>query len=137
MCDKSRRKRIETNYHICMKKEFSKIVWLGFLLWLMGYILGIILFPFVSIEKIGWIIMPIGIVVTLWVLFKKLSNLSMKSYYMTSVVWTMIAIIADYLFLVLLFKPADGYYKLDVYIYYIATFLLPVFFGWYKQTLKK
>lgn len=43
--------------------------------------------------------------------------------------WTLIAIIFDYFFLVKLLKPADGYYKLDVYLYYSLTFILPVVAG--------
>lgn len=53
-----------------MTKQFYKDAfgW-GFVLWLIGYGLGIILFAFVSPDLIGWIIMPIGIIITLWVLF--------------------------------------------------------------------
>jgi hypothetical protein len=36
-----------------------------------------------------------------------------------------------------MFKPADGYYKLDVYLYYILTFALPLIVGWRKSTNKK
>ncbi|HEY1303237.1 MAG TPA: hypothetical protein VGF24_06790 [Vicinamibacterales bacterium] len=35
-----------------------------------------------------------------------------------------------YLFIVKALKPADGYYKLDVYLYYALTFLIPVTVGW-------
>jgi len=45
----------------------------------------------------------------------------------------LIAVIFDYLFLVKMFKPTDGYYKLDVYLYYILTFLLPLIVGWRKK----
>jgi hypothetical protein len=44
----------------------------------------------------------------------------------------------DYLFIVKLFKSAD-YYKPDVYVYYVLTFILPIAVGWYKKSkgLKK
>ena len=34
----------------------------GFVLWLIGYALGVILFAFVPVNFIGWMIMPIGTV---------------------------------------------------------------------------
>jgi len=44
----------------------------GFLLWLAGYILGIVLFMVVSPQMLGWVIMPIGIVLILLVLLKRI-----------------------------------------------------------------
>lgn len=117
-----------------MTKQFLKdaFVW-GIFLWIIGYALGIALFPIVANALIGWIIMPIGIVISLWVLLKKIKRNSFKYYLSIAVVWTLIAIVCDYFLLVKLFKPADGYYKLDVYVYYASTFLLPVFVGWKKH----
>lgn len=114
-----------------MNKKFLKnaLGW-GIGLWLIGYILGIILFPFVSSNVIGWIIMPIGIIITFWVLFKKIKGDSFNYYLYLAIAWVLIAVIFDYLFLVKAFKPTDGYYKLDVYLYYILTFVLPLFAGW-------
>ena len=108
----------------------------GFLLWLIGYILGIILFMIVPPSMVGWIIMPIGIVLTLWVLLRKVKSSSLQYYLLLAVVWTLIAIIFDYFLLVKLFKPADGYYKMDVYLYYILTFILPLIIWFKKKTAK-
>ena len=36
-----------------------------------------------------------------------------------------------------LFKPADGYYKPDVYLYYAITFVLPIVVGWWKLRARK
>ena len=110
-----------------MSKQFLKDAfgW-GIMLWLIGYILGIILFFFVPPNILGWVIMPIGIVITLWVLFKKIREESFQYYLLLGVVWTLIAIIFDYFFLVKVFKPVGGYYKLDVYLYYALTFILPL-----------
>ena len=105
----------------------------GFILWIIGYALGIALFPVVPLSMIGWIIMPIGTVITLWVLFKKVKGVSLKYYLLLALVWTLIAIIFDYFFLVQALKPADGYYKLDVYLYYTLTFILPLFVGFRKK----
>jgi hypothetical protein len=109
----------------------------GFILWLIGYILGIVLFPFVSVSAVGWVIMPVGILITLWVLFTRVKSGSFQYYLILAVVWTLIAILFDYFLLVKLFKPADGYYKLDVYLYYALTFVLPLIVGWRKQGVQK
>lgn len=117
-----------------MTKEFLKngVGW-GIGLWIIGYALGIVLFPFVSPSMIGWVITPIGIALTLLVLFKKIKSTSLKHYFLIAITWTLIAIVFDYLFLVKLFKPTDGYYKLDVYLYYALTFILPLLVGFKKS----
>jgi hypothetical protein len=109
----------------------------GFLLWLFGYVLGIVLFFIVPVSLVGWIIMPVAIIVTLWVLLKKVKGNSLGYYLKVAVIWTLIAVILDYFFLVQVFKPADGYYKLDVYLYYIFTLVLPLVVGWRKTSIQK
>ncbi|MFA6460599.1 MAG: hypothetical protein WCV73_05165 [Patescibacteria group bacterium] len=135
-----------------MKKILKDAVMWGFVLWLIGYGLGIILFFFVPANLLGWVIMPIGILITLWVLLKKVSpvkslqeqgasqfnGVNPWTYYLTlAIVWTIIAVICDYFFLVKLLNPADGYYKLDVYLYYIITLILPLLVGWWKNKGEK
>jgi hypothetical protein len=45
-----------------------------------------------------------------------------------------LAMSLDYVLLGQLFKPEDGYDKLDVYVYYLMTLLSPVGVGrWYLQ----
>ncbi len=109
----------------------------GFLLWLIGYALGIMLFSIIPVSLIGWIISPIGTVILLWVLLKKVNGRSFLYYLILAAFWTLFAIIFDYYFLVEAFKPANGYYKLDVYIYYALTFILPLVVGWRKNIAKK
>jgi hypothetical protein len=104
----------------------------GLTLWLMGYVLGILLFFVLPPARIGWAIMPIGIVLTLWVLVTRVRAATLQSYVVLAVVWTIIAIVFDYLFIVKAFNPADGYYKPDVYLYYALTFMLPLAVGWWK-----
>lgn len=108
----------------------------GFILWLIGYALGIMLFSVVPLSMIGWIIMPIGTVVTLWVLLKKVKGDSLEYYFLMAVVWVLMAVVLDYFFLVKAFRPADGYYKFDVYLYYALTFVLPIVVGWRKTKTK-
>lgn len=120
-------------FTIIMTKQLLKdtLGW-GFILWLIGYGLGIMLYAVVPLSLIGWIVMPVGTLITLWVLWKKIKGKSMSYYLKIAIVWTLIAVAFDYFFLVKAFKPADGYYKLDVYLYYVLTFSLPLAVGWYK-----
>lgn len=117
-----------------MSKQFYKDAfgW-GIVVWLIGYVLGILLFAFVPASMLGWVITPIGIVVTLWILWKKVKGGSLQYYAQLALVWVLIAVIFDYLFIVQAFKPADGYYKLDIYVYYGLTFMLPLIVGWRKR----
>ena len=116
------------------KKYLKDAFGWGLILWFIGYLLGIILFAIVPQSLLGWVIMPIGIFITLWVLIKRVKADSFRYYVLIAVVWTLIAIICDYFFLVKIFKPLDGYYKLDVYLYYALTFILPLLVGWKKTS---
>ena len=109
----------------------SAVVW-GIVLWLIGYILGIVLFPLVPTSMIGWVIMPIGALITLWVVATRIKARSFRQYLRLASIWTLIALVFDYFFLVKLLKPTDGYYKPDVYLYYTLTFALPMLVGWWK-----
>ena len=104
----------------------------GFGLWLFGYILGMVFFPFVPSAWLGWVISPIGTAATLFILWRRVHLQKIPEYAMLAIGWTVIAIICDYLFIVQLLKPADGYYKPDVFVYYGLTFILPLAVGWWK-----
>lgn len=106
----------------------------GLFLWLIGYILSFILFFIVPPSFIGWTIMPVGIVITLWVLFKKIRSEYFKHYLVLAIAWTMIAVVLDYLLVVKALHPVDGYYKPAVYLYYAFTFVLPLLVGWWKKS---
>lgn len=111
----------------------TAVIW-GLILWLFGYVLGIILFKLVPPAKLGWVIMPFGIMFTLWVLAKKIKLARFKEYVIFGIIWAILAVVLDYFLLVRLFKPADGYYKLDVYLYYLLTLTLPILFAkWRKK----
>lgn len=109
----------------------------GFVLWLIGYILGFVFFAFVPQRLLGWVITPIGLLITLWVLFKKIKSKEVRYYCMLSLVWVFIAIVFDYFFLVKVLKPSDGYYKLDVYLYYFLTCTVPIAVGLWKSKITK
>lgn len=85
------------------------------------------------VYMIGWTILPIGTILTIWVLFKRVKSESFQYYMLLGVVWVLIAIVFDYFLLVKVFKPSGGYYKLDVYLYYALTFVLPLVVGWRKS----
>ena len=116
-------------------KIFLNTLYWGFALWLFGYILGMIFFAFVPKEVIGWYILPLGVTFTLWVLLKKIQREEFGCYFGLGLIWTIMAVVLDYFFIVKMLK-AQGYYKLDVYAYYALTFTLPLVVGWYKK-LKK
>jgi hypothetical protein len=112
-----------------------KITLWGLALWLFGYLLGFVFFMLVPTEQLGWYIMPFGIVATCLVLWKWVKLDSLQNGFITAAIWTIIAIVADYFLIVKLLQPPDGYYKLDVYLYYALTFLLPVAFAVFKPKL--
>lgn len=113
-------------------KQFlhSGLKW-GLILWFVGYVLGVVFFMVIPVWLIGWIITPIGVVVTFWVLLKKVPGVSMQDYALIGLTWLIIAVICDYIFLVQVLH-VTGYYKLDVYLYYALTFVLPLLVGWRK-----
>jgi hypothetical protein len=67
----------------------------GLFLWLVGYVLGIALFALAPLVIIGWIIMPIGVAITLWVLVTRIHAESLEYYAVLSVVWTALAVVFD------------------------------------------
>jgi len=117
-----------------MNKQLLKdaLGW-GVVLWVIGYILGFVFFFILPPALMGWAIMPIGVVITIWVLIKKVKSEDFRYYLLLGVFWTAMAVILDYLFIVKALSPAGGYYKLDVYLYYTLTFIIPLVVGWWKQ----
>jgi hypothetical protein len=115
------------------KQFFKDVFGWGFLLWLFGYLLGIILFFAVPKSMIGWMITPLATIVAVWVLIKKIERVSFSYYLLIAIFWTLIAVVLDYFLLIKIFKPEDGYYKPDVYLYYSLTFILPLVIGLWKR----
>ncbi len=115
------------------KKILTDAFGWGFALWLIGYLLGIVLFFVLPPSLLGWVIMPIGIAIALFVSLKKVEPGDIQRYAQIAVAWTAMAIVLDYIFIVKMLNPADGYYKLDVYIYYALTFIIPLAAGIWKN----
>jgi hypothetical protein len=109
----------------------------GVVLWLIGYALGIVLFALVPARFIGWIITPIGTAITVWVAFKKVNGNSLPYFGRVALAWLLIAVVGDYVFIVKAFKPADGYYKADVYLYYVLTLIIPLWAGWIRAVRRQ
>lgn len=105
----------------------------GIVLWVIGYALGILLFAFVPSRLIGWIITPFGTAITLWIAFNKVKGDTLRYFVLVGLVWLLIAVGGDYVFIVKAFKPADGYYKPDVYLYYALTLAIPLVAGWRRD----
>lgn len=119
-----------------MNKQLLKdsLVW-GLVLWLIGYVLSFILFFIVPPLMIGWVIAPIGTVITILVLFKKIKGRNFEYYLKLGIIWLLLAILLDYLFIVKLLNPV-GYYKPAVYLYYGLTLGLPVLVYQIKKNKK-
>jgi hypothetical protein len=119
-----------------MKAWIKDTLWLGTLLWLFGYLMSIVLFfsPYSGI--MGWIITavftPVTIAITWW--WFRGRSLPLTYYAGVGVVWTVIAVVFDYLFIVRLFQAT--YYGPDVFVYYTLTFLIPVGVGLYLNGIK-
>lgn len=112
------------------KHTMKDVLGWGFVLWLIGYVLGMMLFALVPVNLIGWIIMPIGAAIALWIAFRKVKGDTMRYYGLVALGWLLIAVLGDYVFIVKALKPADGYYKPDVYLYYALTLAIPLLAGW-------
>ncbi len=112
------------------REEVIDTLGLGFFLWFIGYIASIGLYFLVPSDVIGWILFvlftPLLIMITL-VRFRK-RFLPLRYYAIVAVTWTGIAIVADFLFIVLLFNP-DNYYHPSVMVYYLEMFLVPLVIG--------
>jgi hypothetical protein len=110
----------------------------GILIWFIGYIASLILFPFVPNNILGWILCiiftPITIIIAYFRFRKR--KLRLFCYFMTGVFWLLIAIIFDYLFIVKLFSAVD-YYKTDVFVYYAVTFFIPLIIGFINTNKTK
>ncbi|MEW6721871.1 MAG: hypothetical protein AB1324_01265 [Candidatus Micrarchaeota archaeon] len=111
--------------------------WMGFLgwglaLWLLGYALGIAFFFLLPPSIFGWAVMLIATPVTVFVALKKIEARSVREYLPVALLWTAMAVILDYIFIVILLGSPD-YYKPDVLVYYALTFLIPIASGFWKS----
>ena len=106
----------------------------GILIWFIGYVASIVLYPFIPSNLLGWILCIIFTPITFLIAYFRFKERKqpMKCYIGVAVFWTVIAVIFDYLFIVRLFHAVD-YYKADVFVYYSVTFLIPIIIGLSKK----
>lgn len=113
-----------------MKLWIKDAVILGILLWVIGYITSLVLFFSPLYGIMGWLLIavftPFTLIVTWW--WFKERVLPLSYYFGVGCAWTVIAIVLDYLFIVLLFQAT--YYGPDVFVYYAVTFFIPVIIGY-------
>ena len=119
-----------------IKEKLLNTFFWGLVLWLVGYIAGFILFFIVPKEYIGWIIMPFTMALTIWVIIKKVKRPELMCYFGLGLVWSIMAAVLDYIFLVKMLKAGTTYYKPDVFLYYTLTFTLPMIVGYWKYRHK-
>jgi hypothetical protein len=99
---------------------------LGTFFWLLGYLASLALYFSPVPYSIGWVLLviftPFTIGVTWW-WFNQRERLPLQYYAGVGIAWTLIAIVLDYLFIVLLFNAAE-YYMPDVLLYYVLMFFI-------------
>ena len=121
-----------------MKQWFKDTAGLGIALWLIGYLASLVLFFTQYAASMGWILTaiftPVTIAITWW-WFRKREHLPLQYYAGVGLAWVLIAVVLDYLFIVLLFQAT--YYEPDVFVYYALTFLIPVGVGLYLNRSRK
>ena len=121
-----------------MKQWIKDTAGPGMVLWLIGYLASLALFfsPYAGI--MGWILLavftPVTVVIAWW-WFRSREPLPLQYYAGVGVAWMLIAVVLDYLFIVLLFQAT--YYGPDVFVYYAVTFFIPVGVGLYLIRTRK
>ena len=111
---------------------------LGTFFWLLGYLASLVLYFSPVPYSIGWVLLVIFTPFTIWVTlwwFSQRERLPLQYYAGVGMAWMLIAIVLDYLFIVLLFNAAE-YYMPDVFLYYGLMFLIPVGVGIYLHRKK-
>ena len=112
------------------KKELLFDIAAGFLLWVVGFALGMLLFTLIPASILGWyllvIIVPLTIIISLY-RFKE-RNESIKYFLFVASVWLLIPIILDFIIIVLTFN-VQNFYDIDLLIYYALTFIIPLSLG--------
>lgn len=119
-----------------MNKQILKdgLLW-GFLVWLFGFAVSMVLFLFIPVALLGWFIFPLWLAFTAWVLLKMVRIEHVRYALRVGALWVVIAVALDYLIIVILFR-AEGYYTFDVLLYYAITFVLPVAATWWRSSRK-
>ncbi|OGG79337.1 hypothetical protein A3A39_00030 [Candidatus Kaiserbacteria bacterium RIFCSPLOWO2_01_FULL_54_13] len=118
-----------------MKQILIDTVAWGFALWVLGFALGMMLFPFVPVVYLGLLITPIYLAAAIWVCIQKFKGRGNSIAYLLGVgfAWFLVAFVFDYIFLVQAFA-VENYYDYDVLFYYLITLALPLIVGrWHER----
>jgi len=117
-----------------MQQLLKDTAGLGTLLWLIGYLASLVLYFSPVSYALGWVLLVIFTPFTIWVTWWWFWERTLPLSYFggVAVSWTVIAIVLDYLFIVLLFH-SPGYYMPDVFVYYAVMFLIPMGIGVYLK----
>ncbi len=80
---------------------------------------------------LGWVLFVIFTPICIYISFLRFRKRTEDiSYYLAiAAIWAVIAMVLDYIFIVTAFHSL-GYYKLDVFVYYATTFIIPLLIGW-------
>jgi hypothetical protein len=113
-----------------IKTKLVDAVLLGSAIWLIGYIISIILYGFVPSSLLGWILFVLLTPLTVYIAYLRFRNRKETTgyYIVVALVWVILAVVFDYLFIVKALN-AQNYYKADVFVYYLVTFLVPFAVG--------
>ena len=113
-----------------LKETLIDTVGLGFGLWLAGFLASLPLFFVLPPGLLGWVLFAVFAPITVFVAYLRFHKrqLSLAHFIGVALAWLAIAIVFDYIFIVVMFKSVD-YYKLDVFLYYATTFLIPLAVG--------
>ncbi len=116
-----------------MNQKLVDTIGFGFLLWLIGYFMGffIITIPgYPEIMTIPVILTAFSLAVALvtaaftYVRFRKRREVSWLYAFLVGITWTILAIVLDFIFIVLLFN-APSYYRPHIFTYYAITLVVP------------
>ena len=92
--------------------------------------MSIVLYGFVPKSILGLILFVLLTPLTAYIAYLRFRKReeTLAYYFAVALVWTALAMILDYFFIVKAFN-AQGYYKADVFVYYLTTFIIPLAVG--------
>lgn len=115
-----------------MNQQFTDTVGFGFLLWFIGYLMGFFIITIPGYPEImmnPMILAPFSLLggfVTAafaYIRFRKRAKVNWQYALLLGISWSAVAVILDFIFIVLLFN-AQGYYRLHIFIYYAITLVV-------------
>lgn len=112
------------------KTRFVDTLLFGSAIWVLGYVASIILYSFVPNSLLGWILFVIFTPLTIYIAYLRFNGRkeTVAYYSVVALVWVVLAIVFDYVFIVKAFNT-QSYYKADVFVYYLTTFIVPLVVG--------